>query len=176
MRTVNVNIFKFDELPEDIQAKVITDNYDFNVDHGWWDSTYEDAENSGIKLEGFDLGRARSISGEFTGTAYECADHIIANHGVDCDTHKTALEFKKEIADIRERYKDTGEDDWDEQSEIENAEDEFKKSLLQDYWKILQKEYEYLTSDEQIKEALIANEYDYTQDGKRFTTKTNDHE
>jgi hypothetical protein len=32
----------------------------------------------------------------------------------------------------------------------------------------LEKEYEYLTSEETIKESLIANEYDFTEDGKIY--------
>ena len=62
------------------------------------------------------------------------------------------------------------DDDSDEFSEWENKmiiiEDEFLKSLLEDYSIILQKEYEYQTSEEAIIESIKANDYEFTEDGK----------
>ncbi len=52
--------------------------------------------------------------------------------------------------------------------ELENDEDEFLKELLEDYRIILQKEYEYQTSEEAIIGTIEANEYEFTQDGKMF--------
>ena len=41
----------------------------------------------------------------------------------------------------------------------------FVKELLNAYWKILYDDYEYLTSEEAIKETIEANEYDFDEDG-----------
>ncbi len=46
-------------------------------------------------------------------------------------------------------------------------EKEFLNTLLQDYAQILQKEYEYLMSDEMVDESIIANEYEFNEDGSR---------
>jgi len=59
---------------------------------------------------------------------------------------------------------------WDEESveyeeETEKFHEWFVKELLNAYWKILYDDYEYLTSEEAIKETIEANEYDFDEDG-----------
>jgi len=45
--------------------------------------------------------------------------------------------------------------------------EEFTKAILEEYLSMLKKEYEYLTSDEAVKEMIEANEYEFTEKGKR---------
>ena len=51
MREITEKIYKFDELPGDIQEKVINKMADINVsDSFWYESVYDDAENIGVNL------------------------------------------------------------------------------------------------------------------------------
>jgi hypothetical protein len=161
-----IDLYEFAELTPDIQQHVLNTLYDINVDYNWWDSTYEDAANIGLKITGFDLVLGSYCKGSFINTAIECAENIIEEHGEQCETYKTALKYLANLIEVREKYKNTGEDDWDEESELENTEDEFLNDLLEDYRIILQHEYDYLTSKEAIIEIITANEYLFTIDGK----------
>jgi hypothetical protein len=161
-----IDLYEFAELTPDIQQHVLNTLYDINVDYNWWDSTYEDAANIGLKITGFDLDRGSYCKGSFINTAIECAEAIIREHGEECETYKTASKYLANLIEVREKYKNAGEDNWDEESELENTEDEFLNDLLEDYRIILQHEYDYLTSKEAIIEIITANEYLFTIDGK----------
>jgi len=53
---------------------------------------------------------------------------------------------------------------WD--IDTEDIDAEFLRSLCEDYRIMLQNEYEYLTSEEAIIETIIANEYEFTEEGE----------
>jgi hypothetical protein len=165
MRIKETKVYKFDELTDKAKEKAMENLYDLNVDYEWWDYMYEDAANVGLKLTSFDLDRNRHAKGEFTLSAAEVAANIIRDHGEQCETYKTAQAFLDEINSLT-----MPDDDSDEFSEWENKmlelEDEFLKSLLEDYSIMLQKEYDYQTSEEAIVETIQANEYEFTEDGK----------
>ena len=165
MRIKETKVYKFDELSEKGTEKALENLYDLNVYYDWWENTYEDAANIGIKITGFDIDRGSYCNGEFLLSAAEVAANIIRDHGEQCETYKTAQAFLDEINSI-----DMPDDDSDEFSEWEKKmleiEDEFQKSLLEDYRIILTHEYEYLTSEEAIIETIHANEYEFTEDGK----------
>jgi hypothetical protein len=50
--------------------------------------------------------------------------------------------------------------------DTEDIDANFLRSLLEDYRIMLQKEYEYLTSEETIIETIEANEYEFTEKGE----------
>ena len=164
MRIKETKVYKFDELSDNAKEKALNELYDINVDYDWWDSIYEDAENIGLKLKTFDLDRNRHATGEFILSATEVAANVIRDHGDQCETYKTAQEF----LDEQNKYP-MPDDDSDEFSVWEDKmlelEDEFLKSLLEDYSIILQKEYEYLTSEEAIIESIKANDYVFDENG-----------
>ena len=56
----------------------------------------------------------------------------------------------------------------DELDKIEQQLEEDYEDLCSDLYRSLEKEYEYLMSDEVITEELTANDYDFTEDGKRY--------
>lgn len=164
MRTIQTNIYKFSELSETAKAKAIENLYDINLDYYWWQWTYDDAENIGLKITSFDLDRNRHADGKFLLNPVDVAKKILSEHGETCDTYKTAKTFLTDLEGIKARYND--EDNWDEQEEIECLEDEFLENLLEDYALMLEREYEYLTSEEVIIQTIEANEYEFTEDGK----------
>ena len=176
MRTIETVVYKFDELSDEAKQKAIDKNLYLNVDEGWWDGTYEDATNTGLKITAFDLGRASYVKGKFTLPALDVAKAIIAEHGEQCGTYQTAKDYMAEYnrlvveqcqEDADRLYSEFAAEidlSWD--IDTEDIDAEFLRSLCEDYRIILQNEYEYLTSEEAIIESIEANEYEFTAKGE----------
>jgi hypothetical protein len=45
MKTIEIQLFKFDELSDKAKEKALIEYYDWNVNFDWWDSVYYDAKN-----------------------------------------------------------------------------------------------------------------------------------
>jgi len=163
--TKEYEVYKFEELSDEVKEEVLEHFRYFNVEHDWWEYTYEDAERVGIKITGFNLDRGDSIKGEFIYHAKDTAEDIIKEHGKDCNTYKLAKKYLDDIIPIEMMEKFTEKLDEDKLEEIS---EEFLKDILHEYWKILDREYEYLISDECIKESIECNDYEFTEDGKIY--------
>ncbi len=159
METRTYQVFKFNELPKESQQKAIENLSDINIDHQWWEFIYEDAKNIGLDITGFDIDRGSYCRGSWDTSPYEAIRLIKENHGENCETYKTAVSYEKQFLAL-------GKDEDGNQIEDEVLEDDFRNSLLEDYRIILEKEYDYLTSEEAIVETILANDYDFTLDGK----------
>jgi hypothetical protein len=146
MRTIELNVYTFEELTEAIQKIAIEANADINVSGDWWESVCEDAKNIGLDIKNFDLDR-NGINGTLLFTGHRVARLIIDNHGKDCNTFFLACNFEN------------GEYEY---------EGRFLLDLLDAYRIMLKNEYEYLTSEAAITETLRINEYEFTADGKRY--------
>lgn len=172
MKTIKIKIYSFEELSEQAQQKAMEHYSDFNVDSEWWEGTYDDAENVGIKIKGFDIDRGNYIKCDADGR--ETARLIIEQHGADCDTYKLAAEFNKDYDKLVEKYSNgvdlqrvDEDNEYQFDQEADDLEAEFNRAIGEEYLSILKREYEYLTSAEAIKESIIANDYQFTVDGKR---------
>lgn len=169
MRTIRTKVYKFNELTPEGQQNAIEKLYDINVDHNWWEFTYEDAANIGLKITEFDLDRNRSAKGEFTIAANEVAANIFRDHGQDCETYKTAKSYMEVWQPVFDAYMDENSEKYESresENELQDIEDDFLKSLLEDYSILLQKECDYRTSKEAIIETINANEYEFLANGK----------
>lgn len=166
MKTIRTKVYSFNELSEEAKEKAINHYYDINVFFEWWESTYEDANNIGLKITGFDIDRGNYCKGEFALSAHEVAANIIRDHGDICNTYKTAQSFIDTVNEIQLKYDEL--EGYEYENEMMEAEEEFLQSLLEDYRIILKNEFEYLTSEEAVKEAIISNDYHFTKDGKPF--------
>jgi len=169
--TTVTNVYSFDELNSEAQQKAIENNYEINVDYDWWQSTYEDAERIGLKITGFDIYRGSYCKGEFLLSACEVAQNIFNQHGEICETYKIAKSFMDEWQPIFNNYMDENHADYessDSEDKMNELENEFTKSLCEDYRIILQKEFKYLTSKDAIIETIKSNDYQFTEDGKIF--------
>jgi len=171
MRTITTHIdaYKFEELSEKAKRNAIEHLCDINVDFDWWDSIYDDAKTMGCTIKGFDIDRG-SYCKLVCNDAHKTADLIIANHGETCDTYKLAAEYLKDhdkIIDEAERD-EGGElaNEYAVDKLLDELETEFERSLGEEYLSPLRQEYEYLTSEEAITETILANEYEFTEDGK----------
>ena len=184
MRTVThtQTIRTFDELELHEQQKVLEDQYYINVDYDWWDSTYDDAAQIGLKITAFDLGRANYVKGEFIHSPIDVAERILKEHGEQCETYKTTANYLHEFdilfsqleADMLSWPGDAR--DWDaityyetDPEDLEDLNNEFLKSLCEDYRIILRDEYDYLTTQEAIRETIESNEYEFDEKLKIYS-------
>lgn len=171
MKTLNVKVYLFNELPEKSKEKVLNKNREINLEHNWWGCTYGDAKEIGLKITSFDLDRNRHAEGEFLLAANEVAQNILNNHGEHCETYKTAQSFMEEWQPVFTEYMNEDSEKYESretEEELQEIEDNFLQSLLEDYSILLQNEYEYLMTDEAVQETLIINEYTYLEDGTEF--------
>ena len=153
MKTVSINLYSFDELSEKSKKRALNDLCDINVDYPYWDFTYEDAKNIGIELTGFDLQRKSKCDGELITTIQKSIEKVLSEHGETCKTYQIALDYKKEL----ERATD---------EEMEGLESAYLDEMLQEYHNILDREYDYLISEEAIIETINANDYTFEENGK----------
>jgi hypothetical protein len=171
MKEIKIIVYSFDELSEDAKQKAIQANRDINFDFKWWDHTYDDAKSIGLKIESFDLDRNKHATGAFILGPLEVAQNIINEHGEHTETSKTAKHFLSSHVELFVNYLNP-ESEFYESKETENdliyLEEEFLSNILKDYANILQREYEYLSSDEAIIETIEANEYNFLKRGKMF--------
>lgn len=150
-----VMAYQYDELSDEARDKAVEGMYDINVDHEWWEFTFEDANNIGLEITEFDSYHG-TIGGKLTQDANEVVMAIQDNHGESCDTYKLSKEYEGRLYKL---------DEDEEEIEDEEKASEFERALLEEYLSILRKEYEYLTGREAIEEIIRANEYEFTEDG-----------
>ncbi len=175
MKTIELKLYSFDELSDEAKEKAIERCSDFNIDYDWYQFTYDDAEEIGLKITGFDIDLGSYCHGHFLQSAIETADLIIKSHGEDCETFKTAKNYLQERDNLVFKYSDgknieivTEDNEYDFDSECDELDDEFLNSLCEDYRIILSNEYDYQTSREAIIETIHANDYEFTEDGKIY--------
>lgn len=167
-----VKSYSFAELSPEAQQKALENLADINTTFDWWNSTYEDAANIGLKITGFDIDRGSYCQGDFMASAEETAHRIEKEHGEGCETRKTAAEYLHDRDAIIETAPMDENGDFESEYTLDKTLDElgadFLRSLLEDYRIMLQKEYEYLTSEDAIRETIEVSEYEFLENGKLF--------
>lgn len=161
MKQITIECKKFHEWDEDTQQRILSEHRDINVDRDWWESIYEDASNVGIKITGFALDRNRHCTGKID-CPFDTAKNIIEEHGESCETYKTAKAYLEDYNKITSKESE----DEDLEDEIRDLDEDFTKSILEDYSMMLQREYEYLQEDEAVISTFEANEYEFDNEGK----------
>lgn len=201
MKTINITLYKFEELSKEAQEKAINDNCDINTDYEWYDFILEDiTENENI---------FKDIKIYFSGFYSQGDGAMFEYNGINAETFKTFL--NEEYKHLTERRRmlifdniyiiakgsHTGryyhknscehylEIDLNQSynyykhsnivSLIEEIEQNFESYLIEIYktkckeiYKNLNDSYDYLQSDEVIKETLISNNYDFTEEGEIY--------
>ena len=171
IKVKKIRLYTFDQLSDEGKEKALFEQGFCNVDHDWWESTYEDAKRVGLTLTGFDIDRANYCHGYFKHGAIETADKIIEEHGKDCDTFKTATAFLADRDKLVKKYSNgtdrvTEENENEFDKDCDALEKDFLHDILEDYRIILQKEHDYLTSEAAIIETIKANNWTFTAEGK----------
>lgn len=175
MKTIETTVFEFGELSDSAKETAREWYRDGALDYDWWDSTYEDAANIGLKLTGFELDRNRHAEGYRTfRIAADVAQAVIENHGKHCETYKTAKSYLKDLAALEKEIAAVDGDDetnvdWETwQDKRLSLDDDFENSLIEDYSILLQHEYDYQLSNEAVDEMIVANGYTFTETGRRY--------
>ena len=177
MRIMEIKAFLFEELDSQTQDKVIENNRTINVDSNFW---YEcELENFKhelkIKVNEFDIYR-REINITIE-DSFETAQGIVKFFGEKSDFVKIAKIFIKDRDALVKKYGEGNDKDgysvkeecWSEyDEEIEYLEEEFRREIAEEILSMLTSQYEYEISDDAIKETIIANEYEFTENGERI--------
>jgi len=196
MKTVEIGVYQFDELSESAKEKArewyrsggfdypwheytidefITENqskfYDINAFFsGFW-SQGDGAcfEYSNISqdyfwqiIEGLNLPNWKkriieqcdfSAKGKHTGHYYHenSISHYFTLEARFNWSYKNATDFVSEIESL-----------------VSDQIEQDAKELSRELYKTLEKEWEYLNSDESVDESILANEYEFTEDGNRY--------
>lgn len=171
MNTIKTKIIElptFEQLNEDEKVKVIENYYDINVDDSfWYEHIKNEANELGFNITEFDIDRGNYIKTRFHSSEVDVAKAIIANHGKDCETYKTAKLYLDNVNDVYSKYSKVFDEDGycpEYEGEVQVLDSEFRKDIAQDYLTMLRKEYEYQTSDENIAEILTINEYTFNRE------------
>lgn len=172
MRAIEVKLYQFEELSNEAKENAIEKNRIMNVEYDWWDCTYEGMKEVGVKINSFDI-YYRNINITIEDSEHT-ASKTIEYYGEGMEVVKISKRF---IADRDALIKKLGEgndiagysvkeefiDEYDE--EIEYLEEEYRKEMAEEILTWLRDEYEYLQTDEAVSETLIANDYEFTEEG-----------
>lgn len=199
MRTITPDtyiVYKFDELPEEVQAKVLEREWDWNVAWlDWWDVSLDFWVE---KLAAYGFINAKvyfsGFSSQGDGACFD-ADvdlNVLTNHMFyEATTYKEARDWRAiNLAVDRGLIYDASIYTTNHHYSHENCRrltvnylllqdcqtterfsnmlddlDELRRDLCQEIYSSLRQEYDYLTSEEAIKESLIANEYEFNIEG-----------
>jgi len=182
-------VYKFENLPKDVQEKVlekyryfnVDDNSRFDYDDGIADSGLPNLnqksynESAGVKKGGMFFDYDRHIAFDLDRGNYLQFNNLVANDenafrkvlGVSEKTWK-----KVSYKFVNDRERDTEIEFFEdeelsdkEREELENATEVFKE-IMRKNKQSLKENYEYQTTDEAVKEGLIANDYYFNEKGE----------
>lgn len=169
MKTIEMKLYTFEELSHKAKQVALNDYRGINTEFDWWECSYDTWKEMGVQIESFDLYR-EEIDLQLFYDEEDTAENILSFFG-----HNDFYDFAKDYLETKKKLKKTYEDSFDEYGEcedydleLEEANDLFqyclKTAIL--YW--LKGELEYLESDEAVADTLEANEFEFTEYGKRF--------
>lgn len=163
MRIIEIKAFQFEELDSQTKEKVIENNRTINIDSDFW---YECEKNNfknemGIEINAYNIYRKTiNITIE---DSFESAQKIVNFFGEKTSIVKTAKIFLKDRISVYKSY----EHDWYElEEQLEYLEEEFRREIAEEILSMLTSDYEYQISDDAIKETILANEYEFQEDGE----------
>ena len=195
MRIHEVKTYFFSELSEEAQQKAIDNNRDWNVDYEWWDYIYDDAKAIGeilgitikdIWFSGFyTQGSGACFTGSYEygkGSCNKIREYAPKDetlHGIADrlrDIQRTCFYGLYAYIEHRGHYNheyctDIDVRDTDEYSSRQIPADEIAECLrdfMRWIYRRLESEYEYLTSDDVVKESLEINEIEFLENGERY--------
>jgi len=151
-RIIEKTVFTFDELSPEAQENARDWYRQGALDYDWWDCCPDDYAVD-AKHFYFDLYRG-TIDIRFARSAGDTAEYILKNHGEMCDSYQVAKDFTAKLDALDE-----------ENDDREELAAEFLHDLGECILSSLRREEEYLTSDEQVDEMILANGYEFDADG-----------
>jgi len=164
MKTIEIKVYKFDELDKQTREKVI-ENYRFiNVeDTFWYDWIKEDFNRLGLEIQEFDLGR-RNYAKTYIDNFKDTSESILQEFGDSVGVKQTAKNYLDEYEKILSNFKE----DEDIERELEILDEKYEKEYSEDILSYIRLNYEWEINDEQIINTIEANDYDFTTNGKIY--------
>lgn len=180
MREETVKVFQFDELSEDAKEKARDWYRNGGLDYEWWDMDFEDFREELLEI------------GVETDTFWfalppDRADYLVANKpsivdprkllkasGVDLRT-KAARDILNYEADLSIGLNQYGSGSHQshyvsaDNEEIADKVEEFFTDKLHEFKVRLENQQDYLYSDESVDENIRINEYEFTENGRRWS-------
>ena len=181
--TTTRTLYKFEELSDDAQQHALEKLWSLNLDHDWWDCSYETITTAarclGIDctIDGFDLGRGQSI-GLCGAYEYRKGWRAALAHEFGGNTLAALLKIGEELQSAQRRafYRASIDLSPVHHGTAYTVYSKFGAYVTDDltdalrsfeHWALtlLHAGYEYLTSDDAIKDTIAANEYEFDEDG-----------
>jgi hypothetical protein len=192
MRTIEMQAYKFSELNDTAKQKALDKCREWQTDDRWWEYVYDDAKEIG-KIMGIDIERIY-FSGFYSqgdGACFEghyeyvkgATKNVQQYAPMDTELHAIAqvlqniqrANFYQLKASVKHRghyYHENSTDinvDRYDGCELSRDAEEIVTECLKDFmrwiYSTLEKEYEWLTSDEYVAEMIEANDYEFDEDG-----------
>ena len=192
MRTVEYNLYQFDELSDSAKERA-REWYRTTIDYEWWDFIFDDAKEIG-QILGIDISEicfsgfwSQGDGAQFTGD-YEyrkgASKKVRQYAPQDKELHRIADELqeiqRRNFYSITASVSNSGRycheycttiNVYDSREvDVSIDTEESIQELMRDYmrwiYRQLQEEYWYLQEDEQVEENILANEYEFTEDGE----------
>jgi hypothetical protein len=195
MRTIRIKLYKFNELSETAKQNAIEKFHDINTNYEWYDYIVDEFKSNkdffditNVYFSGFSsqgdgaMFEYEGINKDFVNTIIDSLSlpnwkkNILKHCAYVSGNGKQSGHYYHENSCNHNIYveSDNGAQNYTNieslidsiAPEIEDAIIEKYKELAKDLYRNLEKEYDYLTSEEAIKETIEANEYEFTVDGK----------
>ena len=164
MKTIEIKVYKFEELDKQTKEKVIDNYRHINVeDTFWYDWIKEDFIRLGLEIRSFDLDRG-SFAEIHIDDFEQTSKNIIDEFGDSVLIKQTAKNYLKELEEIVSNFKE----DEDIDRELEILDEEYQKEYSEDILSDLREAYDYQVSDEAIIETIEANDYNFTWNGEIY--------
>ena len=164
MKTIEIKLYKYEELDKQTREKVIENYRYINVeDTFWYDWIKDDFNRLGLEIQEFDLGRG-NFAKIYIENFEDTSNYIIEEFGDNVLIKQTAKNYLKELKEIVSNFKE----DEDIDREFETLDEKYQHEFVADILSYLRAEYEYQISDEALDEFFINNDYDFTTEGKIY--------
>lgn len=196
MKTHTIKMYTFDELSDDAKQRALDDNRDYNTHHDYWHECITDDAKTIAALMGIDIddiwfsgfasqGDGACFEGRYSyrkGSVKAVKDYA----PVDETLHRIAAGLQdiqrhhfygltatvKHVGHYYHEHCTSIDVDCEHCLTFGDTEDDALGELLRDFmqwiYSQLETEYRYQTSDDAIADSLLANEVEFTSDGKRY--------
>ena len=164
MKTIEIKVYRFEELDKQTKEKVIENYRYINVDNTfWYDCIKEEFNSLGLEIKEFDLDRG-NYAKIYIDNFEDTSNYIIKEFGDSVLIKQTAKNYINEYEKIQANFKK----DEDIERELEILDEKYQREYSEDILSYLRSSYDWEISDEAITETIEANDYDFTTDGKIY--------
>ena len=178
MREITVKVYAFAELSEAAQERALNAFRDINVEFNWWEDSYYTIRTAG-KLIGLDIDRIYFDTDLYCifDASYEYVRGAVKAVKAEFSRATDLHEVAKDLQALQRRHFYSLSCNVSSQR-VSNSYSCFRfgedyecdlGDIIDDFaywaWVLLRDEYEYLTSDEAVKEMIEANEYEFDEAG-----------